>query len=155
MLIGLMSLPNQVVYMQFHPVAYMVKLNIELSMANLIRKIAKSTVDSRNMEFRGEEYSLQDQTLRAGQTKSQLKSGNHASASVNISTGPAKAVGDDFGGIRTTSEVCVEVDNVTSFDKDSVSDTCVYENFDQRHGEPSGVTKCQLSDGKLPLSPRR
>ena len=62
MLIGLMSLPNQVVYMQFHPVAYMVKLNIEMSMANLIRKIAKATVDDRNMEYRGEQYSLQDQT---------------------------------------------------------------------------------------------
>ncbi len=40
MLIGLMSLPNQVVYIQFHPVAYMVKLNIELSMASLITKLA-------------------------------------------------------------------------------------------------------------------
>lgn len=29
--------------MQFHPLAYIVKLNIEMSMANLIAKIAKST----------------------------------------------------------------------------------------------------------------
>ncbi|KAF6821786.1 hypothetical protein CPLU01_12399 [Colletotrichum plurivorum] len=41
MLIGLMSLPNQVVYIQFHPVAYMVKLNIEMSMASLITRLAK------------------------------------------------------------------------------------------------------------------
>ncbi|KAH6951437.1 hypothetical protein DER45DRAFT_383334 [Fusarium avenaceum] len=41
MLIGLMSLPNQVVYVQFHPVAYMVKLNIEMSMAKLITRLAK------------------------------------------------------------------------------------------------------------------
>ncbi|KAK2060407.1 hypothetical protein LY76DRAFT_625208 [Colletotrichum caudatum] len=41
MLIGLMSLPNQVVYVQFHPVAYMVKLNIEMSMASLITRLAK------------------------------------------------------------------------------------------------------------------
>lgn len=41
MLIGLMSLPNQVVYIQFHPVAYMVKLNIEMSMAALITRLAK------------------------------------------------------------------------------------------------------------------
>jgi hypothetical protein len=41
MLIGLMSLPNQVVYIQFHPVAYMVKLNIEMSMAKLITRLAK------------------------------------------------------------------------------------------------------------------
>ncbi|CAF3532397.1 unnamed protein product [Fusarium graminearum] len=41
MLIGLMSLPNQVVFIQFHPVAYMVKLNIEMSMAKLITRLAK------------------------------------------------------------------------------------------------------------------
>ncbi|EFQ31881.1 hypothetical protein CGRA01v4_13044 [Colletotrichum graminicola] len=41
MLIGLMSLPNQVVYIQFHPVAYMVKLNIEMSMASLITRLSK------------------------------------------------------------------------------------------------------------------
>ena len=37
-----MWLPNQVVYIQFHPVTYMVKLNIELSMASLITKLAYS-----------------------------------------------------------------------------------------------------------------
>jgi hypothetical protein len=42
MLIGLMSLPNQVVFIQFHPVAYMVKLNIEMSMATLITRLARS-----------------------------------------------------------------------------------------------------------------
>lgn len=36
-----MSLPNQVVYIQFHPVTYMVKLNIEMSMAELITKLAR------------------------------------------------------------------------------------------------------------------
>ncbi|MCJ1383869.1 hypothetical protein MMC17_006983 [Xylographa soralifera] len=40
MIIGLMSLPNQIVYIQFHPVAYIVKLNIEMSMADLITSIA-------------------------------------------------------------------------------------------------------------------
>lgn len=40
MLIGLMSLKNQVVFVQFHPVAYMVKLNIEMSMASLITRLA-------------------------------------------------------------------------------------------------------------------
>ncbi|KAI0129896.1 hypothetical protein BJ170DRAFT_291591 [Xylariales sp. AK1849] len=45
MLIGLMSLPNQVVYVQFHPVAYMVKLNIEMSMASLITRLARQSSD--------------------------------------------------------------------------------------------------------------
>lgn len=51
MIILLMFLHNPVVYIQFHPVAYMVKLNIELSMASLITKIAKSTVEARNNEL--------------------------------------------------------------------------------------------------------
>lgn len=43
MLIGLMSLPNQIVFTQFHPVAYLVKLNIEMAMASLITKVARAT----------------------------------------------------------------------------------------------------------------
>lgn len=49
MLIGLMSLPNQIVYVQFHPVAYMVKLNIEMTMADLITKLARSENSDMNM----------------------------------------------------------------------------------------------------------
>jgi hypothetical protein len=36
-----MSFPNPVVYIQFHPVTYMVKLNIEMSMASLIIRLAR------------------------------------------------------------------------------------------------------------------
>lgn len=42
LLIGIMSLPNGLIYAQFHPVVYMCKLNIEMSMASLIGKIARS-----------------------------------------------------------------------------------------------------------------
>ncbi|KAL1597834.1 hypothetical protein SLS60_008321 [Paraconiothyrium brasiliense] len=41
MLIGLMFLKNQIVYIQFHPVTYMVKLNIEMTMASLVVRLAK------------------------------------------------------------------------------------------------------------------
>ncbi|KAL4786293.1 hypothetical protein BJX76DRAFT_355364 [Aspergillus varians] len=40
LIISMMSLQNTFVYMQFHPLAYMVKLNIELSMADLIGRVA-------------------------------------------------------------------------------------------------------------------
>ncbi|EOA86778.1 hypothetical protein ACJQWK_08267 [Exserohilum turcicum] len=43
MIIAAMSIPNSFVYIQFHPLAYMVKLNIEMTMANLIKRIAIST----------------------------------------------------------------------------------------------------------------
>ncbi|XWX01598.1 hypothetical protein V2A60_009626 [Cordyceps javanica] len=42
LIISMMSLKNTFVYMQFHPLAYIVKLNIEMSMAGLIARIAKS-----------------------------------------------------------------------------------------------------------------
>ncbi|KIY67495.1 hypothetical protein CYLTODRAFT_375924 [Cylindrobasidium torrendii FP15055 ss-10] len=43
LIIAMMSLHNDFVYMQFHPVAYIVKLNIEMSMSNLIIKVARDT----------------------------------------------------------------------------------------------------------------
>ncbi|KAH7160384.1 hypothetical protein B0J13DRAFT_127560 [Dactylonectria estremocensis] len=45
LIITMMSLKNTFVYMQFHPLAYMVKLNIEMSMADLIGKIARDRSD--------------------------------------------------------------------------------------------------------------
>ncbi|CAM1502595.1 Fc.00g073710.m01.CDS01 [Cosmosporella sp. VM-42] len=42
-LIGLMSLPSGLVYLQFHPVAYLLKLQIEMVMADLITKIVRAT----------------------------------------------------------------------------------------------------------------
>ncbi|KAH8657287.1 hypothetical protein BGZ61DRAFT_500097 [Ilyonectria robusta] len=41
LIISIMSLHNTFVYMQFHPFAYIVKLKIEMSMADLIEKIAR------------------------------------------------------------------------------------------------------------------
>ncbi|KAK7210079.1 hypothetical protein V2G26_017257 [Clonostachys chloroleuca] len=49
LIIAMMSLKNTFVYMQFHPLAYIVKLKIEMSMANLIAKIAKA--QERGTEF--------------------------------------------------------------------------------------------------------
>lgn len=51
MLIGLMFLKNQVVYIQFHPVAYMVKLNIEMSMASLVVRLARGKSDTDDYDF--------------------------------------------------------------------------------------------------------
>ncbi|KAK5046678.1 hypothetical protein LTR84_007439 [Exophiala bonariae] len=42
LIIAMMSMKNTFVYMQFHPVAYIVKLNIEMSMAELITKVAQA-----------------------------------------------------------------------------------------------------------------
>ncbi|KAM5353451.1 hypothetical protein ACJ41O_000101 [Fusarium nematophilum] len=42
-LVGLMSLPSSLVYLSFHPVCYLLKLQIEMKMAELITKIVRST----------------------------------------------------------------------------------------------------------------
>ncbi|KAF5709634.1 hypothetical protein FMUND_9965 [Fusarium mundagurra] len=43
LIIGSMSLRNTFLYVEFHPLAYLVKLHIELSMAELIAKIVKAS----------------------------------------------------------------------------------------------------------------
>ena len=41
-----MFLRNPVVYVQFHPVVYLVKLNIEMSMASLITHVARGRAEN-------------------------------------------------------------------------------------------------------------
>lgn len=53
LIIAMMSLPNTFVYMQFHPVAYIVKLNIEMSMADLITKVARLHDSGADPSFSG------------------------------------------------------------------------------------------------------
>jgi hypothetical protein len=159
MLICLMSLKNQVVYIQFHPVAYMVKLNIEMSMASLIKKLAKASVDDRdrhNIESMNNIYSLHDHTSNQTATASaanKLKSGNHTSASVARLGRPGPAA-KDFDGIHTTTEVHVKVEQVPS-DAESVSDVGIYDGFDRRHHGSAAAVQGQQrrSDDELPLSP--
>ncbi|KAK1226355.1 hypothetical protein PQX77_010682 [Marasmius sp. AFHP31] len=43
LLMGMTTLKNGFVYCQFHPVVYMVKLAIEMSMSRLLIKVARST----------------------------------------------------------------------------------------------------------------
>ncbi|KAI5465369.1 hypothetical protein BGZ63DRAFT_469662 [Mariannaea sp. PMI_226] len=45
LLIAMMSLPNDIVYVMFHPLAYLVKLHIEMNMAELITKVVKASND--------------------------------------------------------------------------------------------------------------
>lgn len=97
MLICLMSLRNQVVYIQFHPVAYMVKLNIELSMAQLITKIARSSIDSRNHEFMAQSSSAH----RTATAPIGLRSG------VN---GKERSKSADLGGIKVNKQVDVRIE---------------------------------------------
>ena len=142
-----MSLKNQVVYIQFHPVAYMVKLNIELSMASLITKLARGTIEDRNNEFIVQSSSHNQSHIRsqAGRpTTIGLQSGVHSSA-----VGKPNPVAKDFGGIRTFKEVNIRVENIDEEGK-SVSDSGVEDGFDPR--KPGrGMEGAARSDDELPL----
>ncbi|KAJ0159940.1 hypothetical protein CTA2_8856 [Colletotrichum tanaceti] len=68
LIIAMMSLNNTFVYMQFHPLAYMVKLKIEMSMAELIGKVARkrdlgilsaADLDGNRASYQPSEYSVQ------------------------------------------------------------------------------------------------
>lgn len=54
-------------YIQFHPLAYMVKLNIEMTMANLIKRIAISTSRKTGMHSMAQEF----------RSSSELSTGHH------------------------------------------------------------------------------
>ncbi|KAL0264409.1 hypothetical protein SLS55_000359 [Diplodia seriata] len=51
LIISMMSLKNSFVYMQFHPLAYIVKLKIEMSMADLIATVSRSS-NTGGLDFR-------------------------------------------------------------------------------------------------------
>jgi hypothetical protein len=144
MLICLMSLKNQVVYIQFHPVAYMVKLNIELSMASLITKLARGTIEDRNNEFMVQSSSHNHSHTTSRPAAIGLQSGVHASKPAPIAK--------DFQGIRTLKEVDIRVENIPE-ERRSLSDSGVDEGFDGRRsgGGLRRDRSLRGSDDELPL----
>lgn len=93
MIIGAMSIPNSFVYIQFHPLAYMVKLNIEMTMANLIKRIAISTSRRNNDasiadEFKSSDFSTSGKRTTANNTARRISA--HELASIVSYTAKAK-----------------------------------------------------------------
>jgi hypothetical protein len=157
MIIGLMHLSNPMVYTQFHPVAYMVKLNIEMTMASLIKKIAQATVSEREGRTMGRytsEYIGPD-IAHPLPTLPTIKSGNFSNATANVRKPSSSGSGEpDPDCIRTTKEVQVKVENVPSNggDKDSITDIGTYNDFIRQSHEQSGIIQ-RRSDDELPLAP--
>ncbi|KAL6703502.1 hypothetical protein ACN47E_009600 [Coniothyrium glycines] len=93
MIIGAMSIPNSFVYIQFHPLAYLVKLNIEMTMANLIKRIALSTARKTGQislaeEFKSDSHlssSARKSGILANPQQSQRASHHELSSIVSVS----------------------------------------------------------------------
>ncbi|KAG5803636.1 hypothetical protein H9Q74_012097 [Fusarium xylarioides] len=67
LLIAMMSLPNDIVYLQFHPLTYLVKLHIEMNMAELITKVVKASNPNG--------YDYPDSRSRSGQKSGKTTTG--------------------------------------------------------------------------------
>lgn len=99
-----MFLKNGAVFLQFHPVAYTVKLKIELSMANLIRRISKEAVHELN--------------INAGDSSSMVRSRRDFGAGDTFAEISAQKNGNDvehaleeLGHIHQKREYTVKVSN--------------------------------------------
>lgn len=145
MLICLMSLKNQVVYIQFHPVAYMVKLNIEMEMASLITKLARGSVDDRNNEVRFQSSSQNPHSTNP--TSIGLQSGVHTSVAGRVKNGSKNLDNEDLKGIRTFREVNVKVENIPEGGEGRSSASDMEDGFDRRK-----QVSAKGSDDELPLA---
>ena len=125
-----MFLKNQVVFVQFHPVVYMVKLNIEMSMASLIVRLARGTeIDADIGMHDGSTGPPNSQQQRSGVHQSQIKSNAYHFQSFELTStkGPglhSRNNSDDLKGqihCRTDLNVVVEQANITSEDERSKS----------------------------------
>ncbi|KAH0595442.1 hypothetical protein MHUMG1_06617 [Metarhizium humberi] len=105
-----LSVCMDVVYIQFHPVAYMVKLNIEMSMADLITRLARSENADTYLPSTSQIRMTAGQVGGAGQYKYAMQSVNRSSNAVSedSSSGGLGEVSTTGGLGKLTPEIQVE-----------------------------------------------
>lgn len=99
LIIGMMSAPDRFLYLQFHPLAYMIKLNIEMEMSAMIVAIIQSTQQLRTihdhepswdvMSPYAEWYEEEDDTQSKRRKNSPVKSTSRYRPQLEIMTAPA------------------------------------------------------------------
>jgi hypothetical protein len=111
MLIGLMFLKNPVVYVQFHPVVYMVKLNIEMSMASLVVRLENfhSSTDPKSHSRSGHLNWSQNDQVKSIQLSSRTKKGDSMMRSAGLSQIDSD---EDLGGIECRTDLTVVVESI-------------------------------------------
>jgi len=147
-----MFLENQVVYIQFHPVVYIVKLNIEMSMASLVVRLAQGKPQNDMDPEPFHSSTDPNSRRRTGQPQLasiQLTSRTRKNVSALRSPGLSKIDSDEsLGGIerRTDLNVTVEkVENPREFPLNSTSSRSSREAsrsvFDQHFGDETPLHK--------------
>lgn len=132
-----MFLRNPVVYIQFHPVVYMVKLNIEMSMASLVVRLAKgkseNDMDMEEFDHTSSAHNQSSNDRSKGRFASQqLQSFQHASATGNAKGHTQNGSDEDFRGIHFRTDFQV-----------------ISEEVDKKKGDDSSSSK---SSAELPRS---
>ncbi|EDU40481.1 hypothetical protein PtrSN002B_005216 [Pyrenophora tritici-repentis] len=143
LLIGLMFLPNQVVYIQFHPVVYMIKLNIEMSMASLVVRLARGRPQNDMDTEPFPSHSYPNSHSLSATTPSQKRESVIFTSSVSrakrqsTGTGLAQIGSEDHleRGIQRRMDICV---NVVQQDKEfaEASNMCVGTSLQCSHEAP-------------------
>lgn len=122
MLIGLMFLRNQIVYIQFHPVTYMVKLNIEMTMASLVVRLARGQSENdMDMHDFGQSSSVPDKHSHVNPRFSTNQQRSfHLASATGAATGHQKNGSDnDFGGIHFRTDFHVISEELPTKDSSS------------------------------------
>lgn len=150
-----MFLENQVVYIQFHPVVYMVKLNIEMSMASLVVRLAQGKPQNDMEPERFHSSTDHASHTRSGTSRLggsrlqniQLSSRSKKGAAMTKSNGLSKIDSDEsLGGIecRTDLNITVERVEVKEYPTGSSSRSSREANrsvFDQHFGDETPLHK--------------
>ncbi|KAF2188409.1 hypothetical protein K469DRAFT_628039 [Zopfia rhizophila CBS 207.26] len=103
MIIAAMSIPNSFVYIQFHPLAYLVKLNIEMTMANLIKRIAVSTSKRTGNVSLIQEFVSSSNKSSSNYTSQRLSQHARRSSIIELSTNVFTGKKNSLKGSRTAS----------------------------------------------------
>jgi hypothetical protein len=154
-----MFLKNQVVFVQFHPVVYMVKLNIEMSMASLIVRLARGKeVDTDIAMFESSTDPPNPQQQRSAMGKSQIESNSNHFQSLELT--PTKGMdlhsrdnSDDLKGqIRCRTDLNVVVEQVNSITEDGGSRSSIGSNEAPTHSLFADETPLRKEDSSKATS---
>ncbi|KAF2015090.1 hypothetical protein BU24DRAFT_442210 [Aaosphaeria arxii CBS 175.79] len=143
LLIGMMSLRNTFIYVQFHPVSYIVKLNIECSMADLISKIVRGNERTDAFHSGSNSYPTELASRSAHGTKmgntthTTTIRGNHTARGGEEESDSSLDEERGAAGIMKTVATTVVHDAAEKEDSRSVSSSTVQLNDDYQVGAKS------------------
>ncbi|OJD38124.1 uncharacterized protein BKCO1_500063 [Diplodia corticola] len=160
LIIGTMFLKNGAVFIQFHPVAYTVKLKIELSMTNLITRISKESISERNLGTTStshghSRFAFNPRTTATGKDVALdvFQEQNHTST-VSAQKYDEEEHAEGLNQIYTKREVTVQVSDPQDINPESISQPSEHASS-RSSKEHNTFHHGSRQDDEVPLSWRR